>query len=177
MLRTVRRRHREFPVQTDSVRPLVCVAGSNLTRVARGFWLPILLIVAATGCGKGGMVPVKGVVKLNGQPLAHASVMFIAQDEGGKDATGTTDENGVFQLSTFKPGDGALKGKYKVVVQPAAVAEGGAAQSQEEAMQGSSKQPKPPSVVVAPRFSMPDQTVLVQEVPVKGDLILDVKSE
>jgi hypothetical protein len=144
--------------------------------VSRSLLIAILLFVNA-GCGKSGPVPVKGTVKLDGQPLAHASVMFISQDEGGKDATGTTDANGVFHLSTFKPGDGALKGKYKVVVQPTAVAEGGAAQSQEEAMQGSAKSPKPPSIIVAPRFSQPDQTILVQEVPTKGDLVLDVKSE
>ena len=138
-------------------------------------WLPVLLIVVA-GCGKGGPVPVRGTVKLNGQPLADASVLFIAQDPGGKDATGFTDANGEFRLSTIKPGDGALPGKYKVVVQPTTQSDAPVAATQAEAQQASVK-PNVPTVIIAPRFSQPDQTILEQVVPTKGDIVLDVKSE
>jgi hypothetical protein len=137
----------------------------------------LTLLFAATGCGKSGLVPVKGVVKLNGQLLADASVMFIAQDEGGKDATGYTDGNGVFHLSTYKPGDGAMRGKYKVVVQTAARSEGPPAGSQEDAQKRTADPNKSPPPLIAARFSQPDLTILTQQVPANGDVVLDVKSE
>lgn len=140
------------------------------------FGICALLFAGANGCGGSGPVPVKGIVRLNGEPLAHASVTFIAQDEGGRDATGTTDAKGVFQLSTFKPGDGALRGNYKVVIQAATVVEGSAA-TQEEAMRAKSKPLADPKSRVAPRFSQPDQTILVQVVPANGDVVFDITSE
>src|SRR5262245_18076613 len=77
-------------------------------------------VLAAAGCGQGsGPVPVRGVVKLDGQPVANAAVVFVAQAPGGRDAYGSTDANGVFRLTTTSPDDGALRGKYKVVIQPA----------------------------------------------------------
>jgi Carboxypeptidase regulatory-like domain len=141
-------------------------------RCRRALFVAILL--AAAGCGQSDTVSVKGTVKLDGKPLPHASVTFIAQNEGGRDATATTDENGVFRLSTFKPGDGALRGKYKVIVQPSAVVEGATA-TQEEAMQG--KAAKVQTVRIAPQFSLAEHTTLIVDVPTSGDLVLDVKSE
>ena len=74
-------------------------------------------LIALAGCGREATTnPVHGTVTLDGRPLARATVQFLAQDPGGRDALGTTDANGLFRLSTFKPRDGALAGKYKVVV-------------------------------------------------------------
>ena len=50
-----------------------------------------------------------------GQPVEGASVQFVPVD-GGPPAFGTTDASGVFTLTTFKQGDGARKGEYKVTV-------------------------------------------------------------
>ena len=74
-----------------------------------------------------GPTPLRGTVKLDDRPLANATVYFIAQNSGGRDALGTTNAEGVFHLSTLKSGDGAFPGKYKVVAQPAAPAEPGLA--------------------------------------------------
>ena len=88
-----------------------------MTRTVCGFGV---LVVLCAGCGHGsGPVPVRGVVKVEGQPVANAAVVFVAQDPGGRDAYGSTDANGVFRLTTTNPDDGALPGKYKVVIQPA----------------------------------------------------------
>jgi hypothetical protein len=59
---------------------------------------------------------VSGTVTLDGKPLAGATVTFEPVEKGGKKATGKTDENGAYVLTTSKAGDGALPGKYKVTV-------------------------------------------------------------
>jgi hypothetical protein len=75
------------------------------------------LVVAAvlgTGCGSKPL-GIKGKVMLDGAPLSGASVEFVPED-GGHSAVGTTDSEGKFSLTTYKPGDGALRGEYRVVV-------------------------------------------------------------
>jgi hypothetical protein len=147
---------------------------------SRAGWCGLLLLVAG-GCGGKGPVPVQGTVKLDGKPLAGASVQFIARDEGGRDATGTTDANGVFRLSTFRAGDGALPGKYKVVVQLPAPTQGGApAATQSEAQQGQvagQQEAKAPPIVIPPCYSQPDQTTLEQTIPASGEVVFDLKSK
>lgn len=140
----------------------------------------LVLLIACAGCGKRATVPLRGMVKLDGRPLANATVYFLAQTTGGRDSLGSTDAGGVFQLSTFQPGDGALPGKYKVIVQPATEADPGlAAMTPAEAMDASSAGRKPPrpSVVLPPRYSQPGQTVLVQDVPASGEVLFELQSK
>ncbi len=75
------------------------------------------LMLVASGCGgKGGLVAVRGVVTLDGQPVEGASVTFSPEEDSGKAAGGLTDSEGVFDLTTFSEGDGALPGDYRVTV-------------------------------------------------------------
>ena len=97
-----------------------CGADTKTRRPRRGVTLlvalsPCLLVCLLAGCGTR-PVPVKGVVTYEGRPLPHAFVVFIAQEPGGRDASGVTDAQGAFQLSTFQT-TGALPGLYKVTVQ------------------------------------------------------------
>jgi hypothetical protein len=74
-----------------------------------------------SGCGGPTMAPVKGRVLFNGQPVKEAGVTFspvgaAGQKETGKPGTGFTDENGNFDLSTFKNYDGAIVGPHAVHV-------------------------------------------------------------
>jgi hypothetical protein len=78
-------------------------------------------LVAVCGCGAPTMAPVKGQVMFNGKPVPDASLTFSplgaeGQKETGKPGTGYTDENGQFELSTFKNYDGALIGSHSVTV-------------------------------------------------------------
>jgi hypothetical protein len=66
------------------------------------------------GCG-GGLVPVRGRVLLDDIPVAGATVTLIPIEEG-RPASGLTDAQGGFRLTTFKRDDGALPGRYKIVV-------------------------------------------------------------
>jgi hypothetical protein len=43
-------------------------------------------------------------------------VTFVPEEGGGRPATGLTGSDGVFHLTTFNTGDGALPGSYKVTV-------------------------------------------------------------
>jgi hypothetical protein len=79
-------------------------------------------LVLVTGCGAPTMAPVQGRVTFKGRPVADANVTFspVARFDGdrepGKSATGFTTADGRFVLSTYKPNDGALIGKHRVVV-------------------------------------------------------------
>jgi len=83
--------------------------------------LAIVLWVGAAGCGEddgiGKRYPVSGTVTYKGQPVPKATVVFSPADaQTGRPATSTTDSDGVYQLTTASPGDGALPGKYAVTV-------------------------------------------------------------
>lgn len=71
-----------------------------------------------------GTVPVKGVVTLGGAPVAGATVTFLAAKEG-RSASAITDAQGLYALTTFRRGDGALPGDYKVIVMKFEVVTGG----------------------------------------------------
>jgi hypothetical protein len=146
---------------------------------------PWILVFAGTcaafaggGCGRR-PVPVRGVVTFDGKPLAHACVMFIPQEPGGRDARGFTDADGVFQLSTFRPRDGAFPGLYKVTVtfsEPVAVSPKlKTAEDVQKAMvkDGASRKA---SVVIPPIYSQPDRTILKHRVPEDGEVKLELKN-
>jgi len=96
----------------------------------RGMIASNLLVVgvlfAAAGCGGAPpdapttpLHPVSGTVSLDGKPIAGAKVVLHAI-EGSKpgDITpiGVTDENGMFQISSYQPKDGAPEGSWSVTV-------------------------------------------------------------
>ena len=72
-----------------------------------------LVALLPLGCGEADIVLCGGLITLDGKPLADAAVMFIPTD-GRRPATGKTDKEGRFKLTTFTPDDGALRGEHKV---------------------------------------------------------------
>lgn len=81
---------------------------------------PVLLIclMAVSGCGGGVDRPpvykAGGVIKFKGNPVADAAVTFYP--EKGRPATGQTNSQGEFQLTTFNTNDGAIAGTHKVAI-------------------------------------------------------------
>ncbi len=76
--------------------------------------LLIWCAVVFAGCGEGnGLVPVKGRVLLDDQPVEGAAVLF--QPDQGVPATATTDAKGEFEMSTSQ-GKGATVGMNKISV-------------------------------------------------------------
>ncbi|QDT68948.1 hypothetical protein MalM25_18740 [Planctomycetes bacterium MalM25] len=78
-----------------------------------------LMVLAATtliaGCNDSGLRQVEGVVTIAGEPLTTGRIEFVP--EVGRRATGNIQSNGSFKLMTFKPGDGAKIGDYKVLIE------------------------------------------------------------
>lgn len=89
-------------------------ASKGLTALA-----PIALLV---GCGgEFQMAPVSGVVTLDGEPLANASLYFQPQRTGsgpivGPPSIGVTDEEGRFRLRAQTNDTGAVVGEHRVSI-------------------------------------------------------------
>jgi len=143
-------------------------------RVIRVTWLLVLFF--AVSCGSAKTTPVDGVVLLDGEPLTGASIQFVPQG-AGRDATGETDKSGHFVMSTFQPRDGVLPGSYKVVVSPpTGTADPAQYKSAEEAMAAAGKaQAKSARPAFPQKYARADQTPLMQEVPVKGKIKLELQ--
>lgn len=79
-----------------------------------------LLVTLAAGCGgveerdDVQLVPVTGLVTLNGQPLKDGTISFVAVN-GPNNATGQITE-GEYTLGTFASKDGVPPGEYRVSV-------------------------------------------------------------
>jgi hypothetical protein len=82
------------------------------------------LVALAPGCGgnKGPrLYPVKGLVRINGEPAKDVNIVFmpVAPPEAGAtplSPAAVTGEDGSFRLMSFKPGDGAPAGDYQVTI-------------------------------------------------------------
>ena len=80
-------------------------------------WRVVGMAVSAiflTACGQSETVPVKGTVMFKGKPAENVEVMFNAKQ--GRLATGATNAEGKFTLSTAKLNDGAMPGEYIVTL-------------------------------------------------------------
>jgi hypothetical protein len=74
------------------------------------------LLVGLSACtGRPRTFPVKGTVMYNGKPVPKGTVLFTPVN-GGTTATGELNQDGTYRLTTYKPGDGACLGEYRVVI-------------------------------------------------------------
>lgn len=98
------------------------------THPSCALWIFSFLAISLLGCGGSGnpVAPVQGVVTLDGKPVTDMVVTFTPvkrktasvgdENEPGKSATGNTDSEGKFTLSTYERNDGALVGEHMVSV-------------------------------------------------------------
>ncbi len=82
--------------------------------------LTVLGLLMLSGCSDAGpagpkTVKATGVVTYKGKPVAEATVSFLG-DGKTQAALALTNEEGLFVLTTTKPGDGAVPGKHIVTV-------------------------------------------------------------
>ena len=90
----------------------------------KAHWLIGVALLPVLGCTQAGpkIVPVSGVVTLNGKPLANATVTFapVAPDgennAAGDSSIGKTNANGEYTLTTSRGVAGAIVGKHRVRV-------------------------------------------------------------
>lgn len=76
--------------------------------------LSVVSLLAASGCSA--YSPVEGTVLLDGKPLAGATVTLIPARHAGKAASGVTNQDGVFRVTTDQTEDGAPRGEYRVII-------------------------------------------------------------
>lgn len=77
------------------------------------------VMLALVMCGCGGskdvvLIPVTGIVTLNGNPLAGAVVQF--HPDGARASFGSTDDQGWYELTYLDRKKGAVVGKHRVVI-------------------------------------------------------------
>ncbi len=97
----------------------------------------VLGLLFATGCGGDKTAPVEGLVVYADAPdtpatdLVGYAITFESDGVGNApaSATGTVEADGTFRVSTFKEGDGALKGKQNVAITPPILRNGAKAPS------------------------------------------------
>ena len=78
------------------------------------------LLAFCVGCGKEmntnpATYKVRGTVTYQNKPVAGASVLFNKLDKS-RGAVGKTDDQGIYQLTTYALNDGALPGEYRVQI-------------------------------------------------------------
>jgi hypothetical protein len=150
-------------------------------------------LVTVIGCGEGnpfGTVKVDGVVTLDGQAVDGATVVFQPATGAGKAATGMTDKDGKFTLTTHAAGDGAMPGSYKVSVTKFETETGPdtSNMSFEEALKASqefelARQKKanakgelpPPKELLPAKYKNPEKSGLTFEVKASGENHADLK--
>jgi hypothetical protein len=84
----------------------------------------LMFAALVTGCGdrklsQSPTYPVKGKVLYNGEPARYVIVRFEPTDNKGVEASGRTDQDGIFELRTYSndSADGAVPGTYKVIIE------------------------------------------------------------
>ena len=115
-------------------------------------------------------VAAKGTVTVDGQPMAGLSVAFIPAS--GKLATGETDDQGNFTLTTNEPGDGAVVGSYSVAINRI--------QEATEAMPGMDGYKKPEPPPFARKYTDAQTSGLTATVdadPAKNDFKFDLQAK
>lgn len=75
----------------------------------------VFSLLLTVGCDNG-LVPIRGVVTLDGEPLQHATVTFMRTDQKGRPASGLTGDDGSFDLTTYQASDGLPPGDYRVLI-------------------------------------------------------------
>lgn len=81
----------------------------------RRSFLPFVVLLVLGCSGKPPLGRVEGVVTLDTKPLAGVSVTFMPEG-GGRPATGVSDDQGQYRLTTTSPDDGAMIGKHRVAL-------------------------------------------------------------
>jgi len=81
-----------------------------------GLAVPVLLVAGGCGPTNPQTFPASGKVTYRDATLQSGEVRFMPEG-GGQPASGKIQADGTFKLGTFAPDDGALPGKYKVLVE------------------------------------------------------------
>ncbi len=118
----------------------------------------LIVAVASVGCSREpsrlATFPAAGSVAFKGKPTPGALVVLHPQQDLGKDVprpSGYVDKDGRFVLTTFKSGDGAPAGKYKLTIE-----------WNKLVVQGKDAEPGPN--LLPPKYAQPTTTDVIVEI-------------
>lgn len=148
-----------------------------------GVLLGACLLTQFTGCSKGedlpDTYPTSGTVTYKDKPVEGATVVF--RSTGGEKthiATGVTDAQGVFELSTFGDKDGAVEGTHTVTVSKLKSDQADSPSLSMEEAAAQKEQPTPKVTSELPeKYSNPSTSDLKAEVKAEdsNDIPLELK--
>jgi len=143
--------------------------------------LGLMLAIGATGCGGGGdpnrprTYKTTGSVTLDGKPVSGATVTF-APLEGGPPSVGMSNDAGVFEMTTFSRGDGAVAGSHAVRVEkfelPKSAATAAASTSEDDYVPPSGPLPEPKNVLPK-KYAVPTTSGLSATVNTSNDNVVN----
>lgn len=109
-------------------------------------------------------MPVKGRLSYQGQPL-YSYRVTLWPEKGDRASSGLTDQEGNFRIGTNREGDGAPVGRFRVTVayEPPTSADNTA----DVPIDDPRMLPKP-EIKVPAKYSNPDSSSLILEVPAEG---------
>jgi hypothetical protein len=93
-------------------------------------WIAVACVIVGCSSPKKGPIchPVHGKVTSKGKPLAEAMVLLHRKSgdvEGNQKPMAIARADGAFDLTTYRPGDGAPLGEYTITVELPALQKGG----------------------------------------------------
>ncbi|MGL4944190.1 MAG: hypothetical protein ACRC46_13495 [Thermoguttaceae bacterium] len=87
-------------------------------------WVFVVIVAGLLGCSSSsqleGLVPMRGVVLLDDQPIENAKILFApkpGQDVALRSASAISGQGGTFSMMTLNPGDGVFPGTYLIAVE------------------------------------------------------------
>jgi len=131
--------------------------------------------IVTAGCGGRDpnlpdLVPVAGVVTLDGKPVSAASVWFVPTGSTrGGGSTGYTDEKGQYELKAQHGGSGAPVGQYQVVISKMVMPDG----SPYSAESGVAPMDSPARELLPERYCSETDSTLKATVPDGGSSSID----
>jgi hypothetical protein len=110
-----------------------------------------------------------GLVVLNHQPLANATVVLVPTGTGSsaRSASAVTDAEGYFVLKTWPPTPGIVPGQYKVSILKMETPGSNPAAGSEAAHEAADRV-APPKSLIPKRYTDADQSGLTAEIPEEG---------
>ncbi|MGL6194781.1 MAG: carboxypeptidase-like regulatory domain-containing protein [Thermoguttaceae bacterium] len=147
------------------------------------FSLGLICLISVLGCGSSGLkglAKVEGTVHYNNEPLAGATVIFGTKTPEGRSATGITDENGKFKMTTLVSNDGVMPGEYVVSImkysepdvdaaENAPPVEAGQFDEKSAGLSARSKAKNDMQMLIPERYSNPATSGLTASISKKGE--------
>lgn len=141
-----------------------------------------VLLPYLVGCGadrgdRPSVVAAGGKVLLDGQPLADAHVVFVPPTNDRPAASARTNADGVFELTTFAPHDGAVPGDFTVTVTKRVVEQSLTTEEANAYFARTGNSPPLPTFtdVVPQRYADPTSSGLAASVRAEGENQFELK--